>query len=560
MANTIVSSSLSLDTLTQEQINYDPKQFEELCEGTLIGNYRLVRCLGNGGMGQAWLAEQMDGENVSQKVVCKFINEKLRDDKEKMETIAEVFNLTKDLHQTNICGILAMLTGTQWGTVLVMKYANGGTLADWAKENRGDDGCVSLEKVLSVIRPIAEALDYAHKHDVVHRDVKPENIMFMNSDSTPQPVLIDFGLAVRARWDSAPNNMSLGNCQLANSSSGTPCYMAPEQWAGTPQSGRTDQYALALVIYELLTGKNPFRGKTLLNIAMNIKSFDPKHDAFTPEMYHAVKRALANEPEDRFSSCVEFINALDPKSGTFQDWVRPSLPSIPDTPPVTAQDWSWDESEFQKTADKTLEKIEEELKAYEKLLIDYSPESDTARAQFARLNAVVEHYILCVEEWYGTYARIEQDMLSKGIREISPILAGHRTKKNNVLARTKGFSTQKLPKTTVEIVKLLEDVYAERHRNKQKEEERIRQQKVEEWREWWENLFSCWKNLLINRVLPLVLWLVSGALMIVGFFMASVGWDESSPLVCCGGFILGFLGTLLFGSFTVVFAEEFKSH
>ncbi|MBQ4142897.1 MAG: hypothetical protein IJD43_05415, partial [Thermoguttaceae bacterium] len=159
----------------------------------------------------------------------------------------------------------------------------------------------------------------------------------------------------------------------------------------------------------------------------------------------------------------------------------------------------------------------------------------TARAQFARLNAVVEHYILCVEEWYGTYARIEQDMLSKGIREISPILAGHRTKKNNVLARTKGFSTQKLPKTTVDIVKLLEDVYAERRRNKQKEEKKIRQQKAMERREWWKNLFSVGIVLVVSVMFVVLVY--SGIAM---FFFGFVFW----PLFIVGGISVGLGGAL----------------
>ncbi|MBP3693597.1 MAG: SUMF1/EgtB/PvdO family nonheme iron enzyme, partial [Thermoguttaceae bacterium] len=190
---------------------------------------------------------------------------------------------------------------------LVMKYADGGTLADWFNAQPGHENGLPLETLLPIFRPLAEALDLAHRNGILHRDVKPQNIMFMGKT----PVLIDFGIAARIRPENVTSNtQSFSRTDtMAHSSSGTPRYMAPEQMEGKSQNSRTDQYALAMTLYEMLTGSLPFSGG-VVSIVLQKSRFDPQLPQFAPHVNAALARALSFNAADRFSTCAEFIDAL----------------------------------------------------------------------------------------------------------------------------------------------------------------------------------------------------------------------------------------------------------
>ncbi|MBQ2821621.1 MAG: leucine-rich repeat protein [Thermoguttaceae bacterium] len=294
-------------------VNIDSEQFLELKKGYLLGefrNYRLKRKLGEGGMGQTWLADELSGGEASQEVVCKILSRELRGNLNAMKDIQRVFELTRQLNHTNICPLLGKFKDPVFGSFLVMKYADGGTLADWFAAQPEREKGLSAEKVLPILRPIASALDYLHQLGVLHRDVKPQNIMFMKVGKKFVPVLIDFGISARIRQEHCitQNSQSVDDAK-ASSSSGTPRYMAPEQQFGKKQGRSTDQYSLALVAYELLNGTLPFSGNRD-EIAVMKSKFTPGNSRFTERMKNAFRRGLAFEASARFGSCTEFLDAL----------------------------------------------------------------------------------------------------------------------------------------------------------------------------------------------------------------------------------------------------------
>ncbi|MBP3694335.1 MAG: SUMF1/EgtB/PvdO family nonheme iron enzyme, partial [Thermoguttaceae bacterium] len=299
-----------LTLLPPEDVNYDSKQFEDLHDGYLFGkykNYRLKAKLGEGGMGQTWLAEELVENEVSQRVVLKILTRELRGNEDALKEVRRVFDLTKNLNHSSICPLLGRYVDPNFGDFLVMKYADGGTLADWFNAQPGHENGLPLETLLPIFRPLAEALDLAHRNGILHRDVKPQNIMFMGKT----PVLIDFGIAARIRPENVTSNtQSFSRTDtMAHSSSGTPQYMAPEQMEGSRQNARTDQYALAMVLYEMLNGSLPFSGN-IMGIYAQKSRFTPKLPFQPAHVSTAFTRALSADWNARFMTCSEFMTAL----------------------------------------------------------------------------------------------------------------------------------------------------------------------------------------------------------------------------------------------------------
>ena len=314
--SSLINSLSPLGTLSSEVVNYDSSQFDSLTPGYLLGwfkNYRLLERLGEGGMGQTWLAEELSGDEAVQKVVVKVLSKELCGNEEAMEEVRRVFDLTGKLRHPNICATLGMKKDPVFGWILVMDHADGGTLSDWFHAQPNHENGLPLEKVLPILRPIAEALDFAHSEGILHRDVKPGNIMF----SGRKPILIDFGIAARIRPENVTNvSQTFGRSMTghASSNSGTPAYMAPEQMMGQPQTGRADQYALAMVLYELLAGKLPFTSDSLMALSFEKARFSPEDPKFSVSVNSALCQALSMTPENRFPTCCAFFDALSDSS------------------------------------------------------------------------------------------------------------------------------------------------------------------------------------------------------------------------------------------------------
>jgi serine/threonine protein kinase len=273
---------------------------DEFTHGTLLKDrYALDRTLGRGGMGQVYLGRD---EVLARPVAVKVIRPRdphLRDRSTQEAGLREAF--------TQEARIGANLTHPAIATVfdfgfqgqepfIVFEYIPGETLREVIQRR----GRLPLEEVRLILGPLAQALNFAHARHVVHRDLKPENIR-----ATAQGYfkILDLGLAKEFRQ------------ALDWSFAGTPAYASPEQAAGLPCDGRTDQYALALIAYEMLTGDRPFRHADWQQLLkMHREQEAPSPRRFVPDLPESVctalQRALQKDPNRRFASCEEFAVAL----------------------------------------------------------------------------------------------------------------------------------------------------------------------------------------------------------------------------------------------------------
>jgi len=261
--------------------------------GQQLGNYRLLRLIGRGGFADVYLGEHI---YLRTQVAVKVVSEKW--EPQDMESFLKEAQTVATLKHPHILRVLDFgIEGT--ALFLVMEYAPKGTLRQ--RHPRGS--IVPFPVIMLYTRQLAMALQYAHNHKVVHRDVKPENVLVEAEDKI---VLSDFGLAI-----SAHQTQSLSTQETA----GTALYMAPEQFRGKARPA-SDQYALGVVIYEWLSGACPFEGSNSIEIAMQHvldrpPSLREKVPNITAEVEQVILRALAKEPEQRFATIQEFATALE---------------------------------------------------------------------------------------------------------------------------------------------------------------------------------------------------------------------------------------------------------
>lgn len=275
--------------------------------GQQLGNYQLTRLLGQGGFAEVYLAEHL---HLKTQAAVKLLYGKLTtQDIQAFTHEAQTIAALKHPH------ILRVLDFgfDQALPFLVMDYAPGGTLRD-----RYPSGSrVPLSTVLSFVKQVSSALSYAHQQKLIHRDVKPENMLI---DATNTLLLSDFGIVTVAH--STASMKTIDN-------SGTVHYMAPEQIKGNPRPA-SDQYALAIVVYEWLCGERPFLGDTAIEIAMRQLSDNPpsllqKVPSLSPTIEQVIFKALAKDPKYRFADILEFSNALEQ---AYEGKISNSRPSL----------------------------------------------------------------------------------------------------------------------------------------------------------------------------------------------------------------------------------------
>ena len=270
----------------------------------LRDRYVLERELGRGGMATVYLAQDLrHARHVALKVLRPELTATLGP-----ERFLREIRIAAGLTHAHILPVLD--SGAADGMLYyVMPYVPGESLR--ARLQR--EVQLSAESALDIVSLIADALEYAHGRGIVHRDIKPENILLMENGT---PVLADFGLAVAI---GAADGQRLTESGLAL---GTPAYMSPEQAAGEHRvDGRTDIYSLGCVLYELLAGEPPFTGPTAQAIiAKRFGAPAPRirvvREGVSPAVEHAIERALAKAPADRFATAGEFARALHEPAAT----------------------------------------------------------------------------------------------------------------------------------------------------------------------------------------------------------------------------------------------------
>jgi len=281
---------------------------DRLVRVVLGAGYRVVGRLDAGGMGVVYRAWDHVADRY---VVVKVPRRALAADPAgaaRFEREMEVARRCVHPHLVPVidCGVHAGLP------YAVMPYLAGGSLARRRPKRAGTPVAAPSASLRDWLAPVADALDRLHADGVVHRDVKPENILF---DGGGSACLGDFGIATfrrqaEAEMEHAPGAVAAG-LTAAGFLPGTPDYVAPEWVAGHGADGRADQYALAVVVYELLTGRKPVVGDTpAVTLAGHLTQMPPPLATLRPELpaslAAAVDRALAKTPADRFASCGAF--------------------------------------------------------------------------------------------------------------------------------------------------------------------------------------------------------------------------------------------------------------
>ncbi len=265
-------------------------------KGRKIGQYEVVGPLGKGGMATVYRAYQ---PALDREVAIKIIAEQFATDVTFVERFRREARAVARLRHPNILAIYDFGEENQL-FYLVMELIDGPTLKD---QMHGQP--MPVDKALDYIKQIASALDYANKNGIIHRDVKPSNVLLDNSG---RAVLSDFGIA----------KMAASNTQLTNTGTGigTPDYMSPEQAMGEELDARSDQYSLGVMLYELLTGRTPFTGDTPIAVVMgHVSKPLPPANLINPQIPLSVEKvlekALSKKAVDRYESTAGFGQALE---------------------------------------------------------------------------------------------------------------------------------------------------------------------------------------------------------------------------------------------------------
>ncbi len=274
-----------------------------------IGRYRIIGELGRGAMGVVYHAtDPAIGRSVAIKTIRILdINDTERRDKLRERLFREARSAGV-LSHPNIVTIYDM-DETEGLAYIAMAYVNGPTLEKILES----DAPLSGANMLRILRQTALGLDYAHGRGIIHRDIKPANIM---TDEDGAVKITDFGIAKITAVSSMTQTRTVV---------GTPNYMSPEQVQGLAVDGRSDQFSLAVIAYEILTGERPFQGEHLSTIVYRIVAEQPPeahqiNGTLTPQIHDVLSRGLAKKPEDRYPTCSSFVGALEMACAESRGW------------------------------------------------------------------------------------------------------------------------------------------------------------------------------------------------------------------------------------------------
>ncbi len=262
--------------------------------GANLGPYRVLEQIGRGGMATVYKAYHPATDRA---VAIKVLPEQLADDPNFLARFEREARVVASLQHVHILPVFDY--GQERGvTYLVMPYITGGTLKEYLQ-----DHSLTLDEIVRLFSQIAEAVDYAHRRGVIHRDLKPGNVLL---DESSNALLSDFGLTRMAQSSSSLTGTGV---------IGTPAYMSPEQGQGLPTDTRSDIYSLGIMLYEFIVGDVPFSADTPVAIIFKHISqplpLPRTSRPDTPDVVEAViLRALAKSPEDRFQSAADMAKAL----------------------------------------------------------------------------------------------------------------------------------------------------------------------------------------------------------------------------------------------------------
>lgn len=261
--------------------------------GRTLGQFEIIEEIGRGGMATVYRARQLSMGRV---VAVKVLPRHLMHDPSFYERFEREVEVITQLEHPHILPIY------DYGQVddipyIAMRYLGGGSL-----DQRLRRGLPALTEIIKPLRQIAQALDHAHSQGIIHRDLKPGNIML---DEGGNAYLSDFGIA-----------RVLGSQLTGSLIVGTPAYMSPEQANGLPLDGRSDIYALGVVVFEMITGHGPFEAETPMAMLLKhlnepVPSLLGYRSDIAPQVDQVVQRATAKDPDERYPSATQMIDSLE---------------------------------------------------------------------------------------------------------------------------------------------------------------------------------------------------------------------------------------------------------
>jgi eukaryotic-like serine/threonine-protein kinase len=295
--------------------------------GSVIGNYVVKQLVGEGGMGAVYLAEH---PRLGRKVAIKLLHANLN---KKADIVSRFFVEAKaatDIGSDHIVGVLDFGELADGQSYLILEWLEGRSLGQLL----GDEKKLPLVRAIHIARGVARALAAAHAIGIVHRDLKPDNVFLVRKEDDPEFVkVLDFGIAklLDNKTDSLRVKTETGALI------GTPAYMSPEQCRGADKvDQRTDIYALAVIFYEMVTGRLPFEAQGLGELLIAHMTQTPPSlrsiDASIPQSIDdAIEKALAKDPDARFQKIDAFVDALSEAwtaSGPIRTGVMPAAAGV----------------------------------------------------------------------------------------------------------------------------------------------------------------------------------------------------------------------------------------
>jgi serine/threonine protein kinase len=274
-----------------------------------IGRYKIVRELGRGAMGVVYHAID---PNIGRPVAIKTIRlSDVASGEEQKRLRERLFREARSAGMLSHPGIVTIYDVEEQDGLayIAMEYVDGPTL----DHVLSGPAPIPAEGMFSILAQTAAALDYAHGKSIVHRDIKPANIMIA-ADGTAK--IADFGIAKITTSE---------QFTMTGSIVGTPHYMSPEQVQGQPVDGRSDQFSLAVIAYEMLTGEKPYTGEHLTTVVYKIVAEEPVaphrvNPSLSGAIENVIRKGLSKKPDQRYRNCQEFVEALEKACGATKNW------------------------------------------------------------------------------------------------------------------------------------------------------------------------------------------------------------------------------------------------
>jgi serine/threonine protein kinase len=301
-------------------------QSDGLPEGAMFAGYTVVRRLGAGGMGQVYLAQH---PRLPRRDALKILPAELTSSEEFRQRFHREADLAASLYNEHIVGIhdRGEYEGQLW---ISMDYVEGTDAANLLRDQYPSG--MPKADVIEIISAVADALDYAHARGLLHRDVKPANILLTDTSPRRRVLLADFGIARELG--------EISGLTATNMLMGTTAYCAPEQLQGLDLDGRADQYALGCTAFNLLTGSAPFRGTNpAVVITQHLSAPPPLLSERRPELAEldgALAKALSKTAHERYATCADFATALSSQLSTGPAEVAAPTEAIASASEVTA--------------------------------------------------------------------------------------------------------------------------------------------------------------------------------------------------------------------------------